>query len=777
MRQKIRFAFAILSIVLYICFAVATFAGHTFYIELFSPLTTFICVVMILLSLPDLGKFRICAIACALGIGSWCVADVILFINDFYFGLEEPRNALVRAIYLIPNYLYGAAVIVFLMIKLKKTNLYITAANTFLLTVASFSVVAKLVQASGGLVENDPATLRAYLYFFVNIVIVVVGVHILYMVGAKNLLRGTNLVPICILGYILIDFRYSYLEAIGKEAESIYFDVLYMFFMLGLAWGILFQSNIKYVYRLKEGGEKERRMIYVRILIPLLIIAVAALRVADILSRTEFSYIIIALLAYFIMYALLQNSSLNEKLLIKQQELNTSLEAQVAEKTHDLKKANENLKVLSSTDILTGLYNRRHGMHLFDILVKESEEEKKSFAVFEVDLNHFKPVNDTYGHEMGDRVLEEFGRRMRELPERFISIRNGGDEFAILCADVKDRADVTAAAKTLQRLFNEPLILDSFAFRLSGSIGISIYPDDSTNPEDLLQYADAAMYTVKRSKNRDGFRFFDAGLVVNVERRRKIEEHLKKANPDKDFLLHFQPQYDVNEETIVGVEVFPRLLIPGLEDCTPAELIPIAEESGVMSKLGIWTALTALKQVDDWNKKYGLELTTTINLAPLQLLDADFIENLAGAVELWKLDPASIILDVSNEVMMGAAESAKETLHTFHEFGYTLSLNEFGGGDINLSYIRDCGFSIIKLSRALIPQGIGNPKRLEIIHALLALAKELKVDVVAVGIETKAQVELMRELGIRIMQGFFYSKPLTAEELENTCLFGALELK
>ena len=227
----------------------------------------------------------------------------------------------------------------------------------------------------------------------------------------------------------------------------------------------------------------------------------------------------------------------------------------------------------------------------------------------------------------------------------------------------------------------------------------------------------------------------------------------------------------------MGVEVFPRLLIPGLEDCTPAELIPIAEESGVMSKLGIWTALTALKQVDDWNKKYGLELTTTINLAPLQLLDADFIENLAGAVELWKLDPASIILDVSNEVMMGAAESAKETLHTFHEFGYTLSLNEFGGGDINLSYIRDCGFSIIKLSRALIPQGIGNPKRLEIIHALLALAKELKVDVVAVGIETKAQVELMRELGIRIMQGFFYSKPLTAEELENTCLFGALELK
>ena len=246
MRQKIRLAFAILSILLYICFAVATFAKHTFYIELFSPLTTFICAVMILLSLPDLGKFRICAISCALGIGFWCLADVILFINDFYFCLEEPRNAIVRAIYLFPNYLYGASVILFLMIKLKKQDLYITAANTFLFTVVSFSVVAKLVQASGGLAENDPATLRAYLYFFVNIIIVVVGIHLLHMVGAKNLFRGTNLVPVCILGYILIDFRYSYLEAIGKEAESIYFDVLYMFFMLGLAWGIFFQSHLKY---------------------------------------------------------------------------------------------------------------------------------------------------------------------------------------------------------------------------------------------------------------------------------------------------------------------------------------------------------------------------------------------------------------------------------------------------------------------------------------------------------------------------------------------------
>ncbi|MCR5012072.1 MAG: EAL domain-containing protein [Lachnospiraceae bacterium] len=765
-KRKGRLVLAILALAAYVGYAVSTFMENSFWIELFSPVMTILCVIVILACMKDMGKFRILAILLASGIGMWAVADIILFVNDIFLHMEEPQNTLVRTIYLAPNYLYGSTIILYLYYKLKKRDLLVTAANVFLITIISFAVVAKLVQAAGVLSENDPALIRAYAYFFVNIVIVVGGCHVIYYIGYGNLRRGTNLIPICIMGYILIDFRYSYIEAIGKDPENIYMDLLYMLFMVGMAWGTLSQAHNKYEYVLKENGEEGRRMIYVRLIIPILIVVVVVLRLTGVLSQAEFSYILIALLAYFIMYALLQNSGLSEKLLKQQQELNTSLEAQVEEKTQDLKRVNRDLEYLSSTDLLTGLFNRRHGLKVLNNLIYDSEKYQTKFAVFGIDLNHFKPVNDTYGHEMGDRVLEEFGKRMRDLPARYTCIRNGGDEFVIFFSHVNDRNDVEEAARELQNVFNKPLVIDNFIFSLSASIGIAIYPEDSINAEDLLQYADAAMYMVKRSKNRDDFRFFDNNMVTDVERRRNIEKQLKHSELEDDFLLYYQPQFDTADGSIVGVEVFPRLRVKGFEDCTPGELIPIAEESGMMSQLGMWTAHKSMEQVAAWNKKYGLNLSTTINLAPLQLLDADFIESLEKVIERLEIKPSDLILDVSNEVMMGAAESAKDTLRTFHQFGYTLSLNEFGGGDINISYIRDCGFSTIKLARTLIPQGITDPDRMEIIHALLALAKEMKVEIVAVGIETDEQVELMRNLGIRVMQGYYYSKPVSAEELE-----------
>ncbi len=764
--KRSRLLLAVLTLAAYVGYAAATFLENDFWIELFSPATTILCVIVIISCLKDMGNYKLPTIFLACGIGIWAAGDVLLFVNDICLHMEDPYTTLVRTIYLLPNYLYGASIVIYLYLKLNRRDLFVTAANTFLITVVGFSVIAKMIQASNNLPENDPALIRAYAYFFVNIIIVVVGIHVIFSLRPGNLLRGTNLIPVSILGYILIDFHYSYIEAIGDDPENIYMDLLYMLFMVGLAWGTLSQAQNKYVFVLKENGEEGRRMIYVRLIIPILIVVALVMRLTGVFSQTEFSYILIALLAYFIMYALLQNSGLNEKLLKQQQEINTSLEAQVEEKTQDLKRVNRDLEYLSSTDLLTGLFNRRHGLKVLDNLIYDAEKYQSKFAVFGVDLNHFKPVNDTYGHEMGDRVLEEFGKRMRELPARYTCIRNGGDEFVIFFSHVNNMDEVKVAAKELQGVFNRPLLLDSFIFSLSASIGIAIYPEDSTDAEDLLQYADAAMYMVKRSKNRDDFRFFDNGMVTDVERRRKIEKQLKQTEMEDDFLLYYQPQFDTTDGSIVGVEVFPRLRVKGFEDCTPGELIPIAEESGMMSKLGMWTANKSLEQVDAWNRKYGLNLSTTINLAPLQLLDADFIESLEKTIDRLEIKHSDLILDVSNDVMMGAAESAKETLRAFHQFGYTLSLNEFGGGDINISYIRDCGFSTIKLARTLIPQGITDPGRMEIIHALLALAKEMKIEIVAVGIETEEQVELMRDLGIRIMQGYYYSKPVSAEELE-----------
>ena len=319
--KRSRLLLAVLALAAYVGYAVATFLENDFWIELFSPATTILCVIVIISCLKDMGNYKLPTIFLACGIGIWAAGDVLLFVNDICLHMEDPYTTLVRTIYLLPNYLYGASIVIYLYLKLKRRDLFVTAANTFLITVVGFSVIAKMIQASNNLPENDPALIRAYAYFFVNIIIVVVGIHVIFSLRPGNLLRGTNLIPVSILGYILIDFHYSYIEAIGDDPENIYMDLLYVLFMVGLAWGTLSQAQNKYVFVLKENGEEGRRMIYVRLIIPMLIVVAFVMRLTGVFSQTEFSYILIALLAYFIMYALLQNSGLNEKLLKQQQEI------------------------------------------------------------------------------------------------------------------------------------------------------------------------------------------------------------------------------------------------------------------------------------------------------------------------------------------------------------------------------------------------------------------------------------------------------------------------
>ena len=724
-------------IISYICFFISTMMKNDFLICLFSPLTGAFIGTTILACLSRMGRYWVPSFLLSLGIFSYMVADIFQFVGRYILHSDIFED-LVTFIFLLPNYFFGTSFAIYFIQKLKGRQFYQFLINTFTLTVVGFVAFRRGLIFLGSYSTLDTSELvRVYLYFVINFFILIMIWHMSVMIARKTGFKGTNTMILGILVYILFDIPYTYLQAVGKDPENIYTNLVYMLCMILMAHGVFHQVYHQHVFSLKVYEYTERSVHKSRIMVLLGISVSVALRIAGVIEQSESLYLILVLLAYLITTATFHNGALNEQLL-KQQ------------------------------DILTGLYNRRYSSTAMNESIKKAIENNNKFAVFCVDLNSFKPINDTYGHDMGDRVLKEFGSRMLALPQDYTSFRTGGDEFMIIKDGIKGAGDLKDTALLLQKLFHSPIKLETYIFSLSGSIGASVYPDDSEEPDLLMRYADAAMYAVKHSFNKDDYRIFDISLVEKVEKHKALEDRLKRADPGKDFVLHYQPRFDARTGNITAVEVFPRLL--GEDEYTAADILPIAEEVGLMNRLGNWIIETSLAQIKRWADKYGEDIAISINLSPLQLLDQDFLGNLEAVVNANKISTSKIFLDVCNDVIMGASITAKETLWTLNNSGYKLSLNDFGGDDINLSHILSCGFTAIHLSPSLIKRADDEKNANILLKTIIGLARNLEIEAYAVGIETKEQADKLKSMGIDGMQGFYFGKPTDAEDFEEKYL-------
>lgn len=710
---------------------------HNFGIKIFSTITDVLICAVIVSCLGRMGRYWFPCFLMQLGIMFYAVADILILLGEFVFHTDA-FDTIVTFVFLLPNYFFCAAVALYFVQKLKGRDLYQFLANTLILTIFGFVAFRKLLLYLGTfqLLER-PAIIRLYLYFSINLFIIIMIGHMLFMIASETGLKGTNSLMIGIVGYIILDIPYTYVQALGRDPENIYTNLVYAFCMILMAHGIYHQVRHRHVFRLRTYRYSESTAKRTRILVISAIAVTVALWLAGFIDRNDVFYLVLALLAYWITAESFHNSALNERIL-KQQ------------------------------DILTGLYNRQFVHAALEDSIKKAQDSGRRFAVICVDLNNFKPVNDTYGHDMGDKVLREFGSRMLALPSVYTSFRTGGDEFLIIKDELKDDIELHDCAIFLQNLFHTPINLDTYNFKLSGSLGISVYPDHAKEPEALLRFADAAMYSVKHSSYKDDFRVFDVTLVEAVERHRSLEEMLKKAEPAADFALYYQPRFDAKDGKLVAVEVFPRLKED--DTYTAAEILPMAEEVGLLNRLGNWIVENAITQLDEWRDEYIPSLAISINLSPLQLIDVDFLDKLKDIAKYKNIDPAEINLDIANDVMMGASITAKGILKDLNKYGFKLALNDFGGGDINLSHILTCGFSAIHISPSLIKKMEDDKKAQTLISTISGIAKNLNITAYAVGIETKEQADRLKEIGIRYMQGFYFGKPCNAKEFENEFL-------
>jgi len=429
------------------------------------------------------------------------------------------------------------------------------------------------------------------------------------------------------------------------------------------------------------------------------------------------------------------------------------------------KQAQERLNYLAFYDSLTGLPNRLLLLDRIRQTTLESERHERLAAILYLDLDRFKLVNDTLGHEAGDLLLKSVAARLSGCVRSGDTVaRLGGDEFTVVLANVAHVDDVGRVAQKVLDVFAQPFLLAAQELFVSPSIGITLFPFDDRDPELLLKNADAAMYHAKDS-GRNTFRFFTADLNTRAARRLDLETALRHALERQEFVLHYQPQVDLISGRIIGMEALVRWQRPGTGLVSPLDFIPLAEETGLIVPIGEWVLRTACAQNRAWQEAGLPALQMSVNIAARQFQQQNLAEVVARVLQETGLDPRWLMLEITESTVMRDAGAAVETLREIGSLGVGLSVDDFGTGYSSLSYLKRFPLNCLKIDKSFIDDITTDPNDAAITTAIISMAGSLEIKVIAEGVETLAQLNFLRARGCDAMQGYYFSKPLPAAGL------------
>jgi diguanylate cyclase (GGDEF)-like protein len=403
--------------------------------------------------------------------------------------------------------------------------------------------------------------------------------------------------------------------------------------------------------------------------------------------------------------------------------------------------------------------------HLHQEMLR-SKRENTSIAVLFFDLDRFKLINDSLSHSAGDKLLKKVSNRLKKIIRGIDTLaRLGGDEFIVLITSISDLNSVQTITSKLLETFHKPFIIDEHEITMSPSIGISIYPQNGESIDELLKNADSAMY---HSKELGGntFTFYNAKLNQKMLARLEMETDLHKAIEKNEFILHYQPQLDLASNELVSVEALVRWQHPTKGLILPLDFIPLAEETGLITTIGEWVIREACKQNKLWQDQGYPHIRIAINLASKQLKQPNLTKIIGDILQETQLKPECLEIELTENVIINCADSI-ETIAKLKTMGIQLTLDDFGTGYSGLNYLRDIAIDRIKIDRSFVNNININHGDEIIIQAILSMAKELKLEVLAEGIETSDQVRFLTEKKCAQVQGFYFSKALTASGLED----------
>ena len=416
---------------------------------------------------------------------------------------------------------------------------------------------------------------------------------------------------------------------------------------------------------------------------------------------------------------------------------------------------------LAQHDALTNLPNRILLRDRTDQALKKAHRHKTQVAMLLLDIDHFKIINDTYGHILGDHLLQNIAKALSKILRSGDTLcRQGGDEFIVLLADFENNAQLADFAARLLALFSQTWAIDGNNINLSASIGVSVYPDDSIDMDELYRHADAAMYAAKK-QGRNCYQFYSNEIESRLRTHMALEAHLRNALTNNVFEVFYQPKVDARTNRIVGAEALVRWRNNG-ELVFPNVFIPLAEETGLIIPLGKLILQKACTQAKIWADQ-GIQLQVAINVSAVQFKD-DFVQTVAETLELTGANPHQIELEITESVLVNDL-NASTIMHELQQLGVRIALDDFGTGYSSLSYLKRFPLNVLKIDQSFVRNMLDDEVDISIVKAIVQMAAGLKLRLVAEGVETKEHVEVLLELGCHIMQGYYYSRPVPLQEM------------
>ncbi len=443
-----------------------------------------------------------------------------------------------------------------------------------------------------------------------------------------------------------------------------------------------------------------------------------------------------------------------------------------AREIEEVKQARQNLDYMAHFDALTDLPNRTLLKDRADQAIFHAQRNSARIAVLFLDLDNFKVVNDSIGHTLGDVLLKNVSARILNcLRDGDTAARFGGDEFVVMLPDINDNQDAaTVAAKILESLLL-PFDIERHEVFVRISIGISIYPDNSKDIDGLLADADSAMYHAKKL-GKNNYQFFAPEMNHSAQKYMKFEKHLRRALDQNELVLYYQPQVDIESGAIVAMEALIRWFSPELGMVCPDDFIPFAEETGLIVPIGAWVLKTACRQARIWQED-GMPLRIAVNLSSRQFHQVKnqhqhrhpLLDAVLNALEESGLPPHLLELEITEGILMHQVDETMDVLRELKQIGVRLSVDDFGTGYSSLSYLKLFPIDMLKIDKSFVRDITTDPSDKAIVAAITVMAQQLKLAVVAEGVETLAQLEFLRELRCGFVQGYYFCKPLPADQV------------
>lgn len=426
----------------------------------------------------------------------------------------------------------------------------------------------------------------------------------------------------------------------------------------------------------------------------------------------------------------------------------------------------DRLHSLAYYDSLTQLPNRTMLQEEVNKQIKQAEERKIKLAFIYLDIDNFKHINDTMGHAVGDKLILHIADMLSyQIKSPNLVARLSGDEFAVVLVNVENINDVILEINGIFKCLRRPWILEKQEFYISASMGVAVYPEHGTDLATLMQNADTAMFHMKEN-GKDGFSIFTSDMREKTWQYIQMTNQLRVAIQNEEFLLYYQPQIDLESGKIIGVEALIRWIHPEKGFISPMEFIPFAEETGYISEIGKWVLKTACKQKKKWEEEGYSHIKMSVNLSSKRLTQEGLVSNIKHILDEYNMKCCNIELEITETAVMDDLEKAIEVLQQLKQLGITIALDDFGTGYSSLTYVQKLPIDILKVDREFIKNIINEDEESYIFKLIVELAHSLDLKVIAEGVETKEQLSFLKKNGCDVGQGYYFSRPIPASEIE-----------